>query len=198
MNAKTEQKVRTHDAILESAARLLREKGIGNTRVADLMDGAGLTVGGFYAHFPSKTALVDDVIRLTGKAERARLFERLEEKPEADRAEVVLKRYLSVAHRDNVADGCPMPAVVGEIGTTASEHGSAFSEQLESLATQLQSVLPGDRAKAEERQETLALIALMYGSLALSRAVRESPLSEQLLKAGRAAGRKLIRGDSNE
>src|SRR6201994_5021308 len=119
MNAKADQKERTHETILESAANLLRSRGISGARVADVMQGAGLTVGGFYAHFASKEELVDETLRRTGAALRARLFSRLEEKPEAHRAEVVLKRYLSPAHRDEQTLGCPLPAVVGEIGTTA-------------------------------------------------------------------------------
>src|SRR3954469_23784041 len=111
MTSKADQKERTHGTILESAARLLRAKGISGARVADVMKGAGLTVGGFYAHFSSKEALVDDALRLTAGRMRARLFARLEEKDEADRAEVVLKRYLSAAHRDEIARGCPFPAV---------------------------------------------------------------------------------------
>src|SRR5260221_8147023 len=101
MNAKAQQKERTHDAILGSAARLLRSKGIAGARVADVMSGAGLTVGGFYAHFASKEALVDEVLRLTATRLRERLFSGLEVKDEPDRAEVVLKRYLSASHRDN-------------------------------------------------------------------------------------------------
>src|SRR6266511_1826540 len=111
MNAKAERKERSHEAILDSAARLLRERGISGARVADVMKGAGLTVGGFYAHFASKEALVDDALRQTAASMRERLFLRLEEKDEADRAEVVLKRYLSAAHRDAVDEGCPFPAV---------------------------------------------------------------------------------------
>src|ERR1700722_228420 len=100
MNAKTEQKERTHEAILTSADRLLREKGISGASVSDVMKGAGLTVGGFYAHFGSKDDLIDEALRRTGARIREILFARLEEKPENDRAEVVLKRYLSAAHRD--------------------------------------------------------------------------------------------------
>src|SRR5271154_7483211 len=110
VTAKEEQKERSHETILESAARLLRERGISGARVADVMKGAGLTVGGFYAHFGSKEELVDDALRRTGTELRERLFSRLDEKPEADRAEVVLQRYLSAAHRDAPTMGCPLPA----------------------------------------------------------------------------------------
>src|SRR5579871_6519236 len=126
MNAKIEQKEKSHETILESAARLVRERGIAGARVADVMKGAGLTVGGFYAHFASKTELVDEALRRTAAELRGILFQRIEEKPAADRAEVILKRYLSPAHRDLHTEGCPMPAVVGEIGTTAPEHAAVL------------------------------------------------------------------------
>src|SRR5579859_1522265 len=125
---KIERKELSHETILDSAARLVRERGIAGARVADVMKGAGLTVGGFYAHFASKTALINEALRRTTAALRARLFERIEEKPAADRAEVILKRYLSPAHRDLKTDGCFMPAVIGEVGTTASEHGPVVRE----------------------------------------------------------------------
>ena len=86
MTSKAEQKQHTNETILQSASRLLREKGISGARVADVMKGAGLTVGGFYAHFASKEALIDTTLRRTGREMRARLFARLDSTPEPDRA----------------------------------------------------------------------------------------------------------------
>src|SRR5439155_19284712 len=117
MNAKVEQKELSHESILESAARLIREKGISGARVAEVMKGAALTVGGFYAHFSSKDDLVDETLRRTGAALRDRLFARIDEKPEADRAEVILKRYLSADHLDAATLACRRPAVIRELGT---------------------------------------------------------------------------------
>src|SRR6266478_2353162 len=117
MNAKVERKERSHESILQSASRLVREKGISGAAVADVMKGAALTVGGFYAHFSSKDELVDETLRRTGAVLRERLFARLEQKLDTDRAEVLLDRYLSTEHRDGTRLGCPLPAVVGEIGT---------------------------------------------------------------------------------
>jgi TetR/AcrR family transcriptional repressor of nem operon len=195
VSAKTEQKERTHDAILASAARLLRSKGIVGARVADVMSGAGLTVGGFYGHFGSKEALVDDVLRLTAARLRERLFAGLELKDEADRAEVVLKRYLSAAHRDDLEHGCPFPAVVGEVATTAPEHGAVLAEQVDTFAKELERQLPGaDRLTS--RHLAIGLLALMVGGLGLARAVRGTPLSDEVIKACRAFGRLALRGDS--
>jgi TetR/AcrR family transcriptional repressor of nem operon len=195
MSAKAEQKERTHETILTSAARLLRSKGIAGARVADVMSGAGLTVGGFYAHFGSKEALVDDVLRLTAARLRERLFAGLETKDEADRAEVVLKRYLSAAHRDDVENGCPFPAVVGEVATTAPEHRKVLAEQVDVFAKELRRMLPrADRLPP--RHLAIGLLALMVGGLGLARALRGTALSDEVIKACRAFGRLALRGDA--
>jgi TetR/AcrR family transcriptional repressor of nem operon len=185
--SKFEQKEQSHQTILVSAAQLLRHRGIAGARVADVMSGAGLTVGGFYAHFASKTELVDETLRETASALRARLFERIEEKPPADRAEVILRRYLSPAHRDLKTEGCPLPAVVGEIGTTAPEHGPVLRELIDAMATELSTHLSGARP-VPRRHLALALVALMYGGLSLSRALKGTDLSDELLRACRAVG----------
>ena len=196
MNAKAEQKERTHETILVSAVRLLREKGIAGARVADVMRGAKLTVGGFYAHFTSKEALVDTALRLASAQMRERLFAGLDDKPAHDRAQVILKRYLSAAHRDEFARGCPFPAVIGEVGTTAPEHRPVVAEQVEAMSEALETHLastpggggPGGERGVPRRYVALGLVALMYGGLSLSRALRGTELSDDVLKACRAVG----------
>jgi TetR/AcrR family transcriptional repressor of nem operon len=197
MNAKVEQKERSHETILESASRLLREKGISGARVADVMKGAGLTVGGFYAHFESKEELIDAVLRRAAAAMRTRLFAQLDEKPPEDRAEVVLKRYLSPAHRDEMVRGCPLPAVVGEVGTTAAEHAETLGQQIDAMAEELAAHLRAGGAGAVPRRYlALGLVALMVGGLSISRAARGTALSDDILKACRAVGRLAVRGES--
>lgn len=195
MNAKVEKKERSHESILESAARLVRERGISGAGVADVMKGAGLTVGGFYAHFGSKQELVDEAIRRMGALLRDRLFTRIDEKPQDDRAVVVLKRYLSAAHRDVGTLGCPLPAVVGEIATTAPEHGAVLSEQIEALSGRLEECLPKGRG-ASPRALALGLLALMVGGLSLARALRGTALSDEVIRACRALGISVARGAS--
>src|ERR1041385_8376899 len=159
MKTTAQQKQQTNETILASAARLLREKGISGARVAEVMEGAGLTVGGFYAHFASKHALIDTALRRTGREMRARLFAKLDTKPEADRPEVILKRYLSAAHRDDVTGGCPLPAVVGEVATTAGEHASTLGAEIDALTTDIEAHLPPASA-LPRRHLALAMVAL--------------------------------------
>jgi TetR/AcrR family transcriptional repressor of nem operon len=197
MNAKVEQKARSHESILRSAARMVREKGISGARVAEVMKGAALTVGGFYAHFSSKDELVDEALRRTAARLRDGLFARLDEKPEADRAEVILKRYLSADHRDAATLGCPLPAVVGEVGTTAPQHGAIVAEQLQALIDGLADHLPAGGI-VPRRMLAIGLVALMYGGLSLSRAVKGTHLSDEVLRACRALGAAAVRGVKGE
>lgn len=189
MNAKDEQKERSHESILASAARLVRARGIAGARVAEVMKGAGLTVGGFYAHFASKEALVDDVLRRAAEEMRARLFEKLPERPDQDLLGLVLRRYLTPAHRDAPLVGCPMPAVVGEIGTTAPEHAPVLAEIVAAMAAEMEVMAPAPtEGGASKKHLALGLIALMVGGLSLARALAGTALSDEVLKACRAVG----------
>jgi len=192
MSQKAEQKERSHADILASAARLLRQKGISGARVADVMAGAGLTVGGFYAHFASKEALIDAALRRTAGELRHSLFAGLEDKPEAARAEVVLKRYLSARHRDATATGCPFPAVTSELATQGEAHRDVLAEQLELLVRSLTPLMPV-RGSAG-RALAVGLVAVMYGGLSLARALGPTELSDEVLRACRALGRTALSG----
>jgi TetR/AcrR family transcriptional repressor of nem operon len=160
------------------------------------MKGAGLTVGGFYAHFASKEELIDEVLGRAATGMRERLFARIDEKPAADRAEVVLTRYLSPAHRDNTEGGCPLPAVVGEVGTTAAEHRDVLGTQIDAMASELATHLPAPESGTPKRYVALGLVALMYGGLSISRALRGTELADDMLKACRALGRIAARNGS--
>lgn len=187
MNAKQERKERSHQTILESAGRLLRSRGIVGARVADVMQGAGLTVGGFYAHFASKDELVSEVLHRLGAEYRERLFTNIDEKPPGDRVTVVLKRYLSAAHRDASDQGCPFPAIVGEVATTAPEQRDALGEEIGALIERLASLMP-QRPDQKTRTIAIGLVALMIGGLSLSRALRGTALSDEVIHACRLLG----------
>jgi TetR/AcrR family transcriptional repressor of nem operon len=181
--SRVEQKAETREGILTSAARLVRRKGIGGASVEAVMRGAGLTVGGFYAHFRSKEALVDAALERTMAQSRERLFKGLEADPPKTRLERIVRRYLSPAQRDAGDEGCPLPAVVGEVATTAPEHAEVLEAELGRFAEALAQNLP---AESSRRTHALGLIALLYGGLSLARAVKGTALSDELLKACRA------------
>lgn len=196
MSARVEQRERSHEAIVASAAKLVRANGFAGTRVADIMAGAGLTVGGFYAHFDSKETLLREAIRRTSAELRARVFGTLGEHPAPERLDVALRRYLSTQHRDEAERGCPLPAIVGEVGTTATDYAGVVAEQIEATVDMLVAEIPAGATgpgstssdRLSKRTVALAAVALMYGGLSLARAVAGTPLSDEILKACRAAG----------
>ncbi len=130
---------------------------------------------------------MDAALRRTAAFMRARMFDRIEEKPLAARGEVVLKRYLSAAHRDDARSGCPFPAVVGEVATTTPEHAGVLAEQLDVLVTQLTTHLTGEARRGEAQPS--GWVALMFGGITLARAVRGSDLSDEILRACRVYGK---------
>jgi TetR/AcrR family transcriptional regulator, transcriptional repressor for nem operon len=187
VTAKAEQRRRTHESILASAARLLRAGGIPGARIAEVMRGAGLTVGGFYAHFASKEALIDAALRRTAGEVRAQLLAQARGLPATEGVEAMMNRYLSQEHRDEPEHGCPLPAVVGEIATRAPAHAPVVAEQLDALVRSMQQLMPA-APRPQARQLAVALAALMYGGLALARATRGTALSDEILRACRGLG----------
>lgn len=185
MTARTEQKERTRQDILASAIRLLRERGIGGASVAEVMKGAGLTVGGFYAHFATKEELVDASLRQSMRQLWDELLGAMGPLRGAEAVAFVVRRYLSRSHRDHPAEGCPLPAVVGDAAQAGQAVRDALADELVFNAEALGERLGGER----RRQRALALVALMYGGLGLARALAGTPLSDEILKACRDLAR---------
>ncbi len=186
MNAKSEQKARTHADILRSAAELIRGRGIAAASVANVMGRLGLTVGGFYAHFPSKDQLVAEALDSVMSESWQALVERHAKKPREQRLSAIIDGYLSVAHRDAELAGCPMPAIVSELPSQDGVVRKSFRQSF------LRNVRLLREAGGLDEDDALAGIALLVGAMVLARATRGSELSERILASGRRAGRRLL------
>lgn len=180
---RVKRKAETRERILASTARLLRERGIAAASVQEVMKGAGLTVGGFYAHFASKEALVDEAIRDTLRSARQRMLEI----DAAEKLDGVVRRYLSRRHRDDEAV-CPLPSIAGEIATGAP-HAEVLAAELDVHVGALAGLLPKGPGK---KRRALALLALLYGGLTLARATRGTELSDEILEACRQFARQAL------
>lgn len=195
MSQKAEQKQRSHEAILASAAALLRRQGIKASSVMDVMSGAGLTVGGFYGHFDSKEHLFTETLRQAAGAMWEGLVRGARGDTPREKALSVMRRYLSRRHRDNAEAGCMLPSAVPEIAREGEPYRSALAQQLDGFVQALAALIgPGVRS----RQKALGLIALMYGALSLSRAVAGTALSDQFLEAAKALGEKILTEEEAE
>ena len=175
-----DHKEKTHEAIIEAAAERIRTNGLEGLGVAAIMAEAGLTHGGFYAHFASRDALLAAAIgRLFDKAISG--VDRYEAKYGARAGlERYVDFYLSPRHRDDVTIGCPIPALAGEAWRSADEVRAAFDEGLDRLAARLGKLMPRGGKKA-----AMALLADMAGALAVSRSIGDARQSNELLAAKR-------------
>ena len=174
--------MKSHQAILASAAALLRQQGIKESSVLDVMHGAGLTIGGFYGHFASKEQLFAETIRSAASTMWTRLLGSAKGDSPRERALSVIGRYLSRSHRDNAEAGCLLPSVAAEVAREGEPYRSVLQTELTGFIDSFAALLgPGDG----QREKVLGLIALMYGALSLSRAVAGTPLSDDFLRAAK-------------
>lgn len=186
MRVSREQAAENRRRIVETAARLFRERGFARVGVAEIMQAAGLTHGGFYGHFRSK----DDLAREACRAAIDRATESWQRRTAANPArplDALAEAYLTPRHRDAPGGGCIHAALTAEIARLDDpELRRSFTEGLAGLAGVL--ARAGPEADAEDRETAaLARLSTMIGALILARAVDDPALSERILAAGRDA-----------
>jgi TetR/AcrR family transcriptional repressor of nem operon len=178
-------KADTHKRVVEIAARRFRSDGIDGVGVASLMADAGLTHGGFYAHFASKEALVKEA--LIAALASSSVFAR---KAAGEAAPLDLRAYigsyLSPAHRDAPATGCALAALAPEIARRPRATRNAFGKTARSLVERIASGLPEGGAPDQRLAAAYGLFAQLMGALQLARLVPDKDLSDEILAVGRA------------
>lgn len=190
MRYSPEHKLATHQRILDAAGAMFRRNGFVGASVEQVMRAAGLTVGGFYAHFSSKQSLLIEAISRMMTKRRALWFQGLEDLRGEAFLEHFIRRYLNRTHRDLVDDGCPVPALASEVSRSEPPVRKALAEEIDATIRQVAARLDGPGA----RQRAVAAVAVCMGALTLSRATEGHPLSDELLEAARRA---LIPAPSN-
>jgi TetR/AcrR family transcriptional regulator, transcriptional repressor for nem operon len=173
--------------IVETASRLFRARGFESVGVADVMQAAGMTHGGFYRHFPSKEALVAEAMANAFSEAAARL-----EVDGANRAANTLavklgtyvEGYLSTGHVAHPEQGCPMAAAGSEAPHAGAEVGASFTQGTEQLAERL-SELMRDISPAP-RDAALRLLSSLVGTIVIARAVGAGTLQDEVIAAMRA------------
>lgn len=174
-----------HQEIVEVAARMLRERGIKGTSVADLMQAAGLTHGGFYRHFESKDALVAEAVQYIHDALVKGLETKADKASEADAVDDYVAKYLSQGHVANPAIGCPMAAFGVEAARETAEVRRAFANGTQRTIDKLSAGLSGP--PAERRSKAIRLFTSLVGAVVIARAVGDCELRKEVLAASREA-----------
>src|SRR5258706_14641643 len=99
MRKSREETEATRARIVTTAARLLQERGLDGIGVADLMAAAGLTHGAFYAHFPSREALLAEAAATSVKRSAANWANLAKDQPREQALAAIVEHYLSPKHR---------------------------------------------------------------------------------------------------
>lgn len=176
----SDKKTQTRERILAAAEAALLQRGPADPSVGEVMGAAGLTVGGFYAHFESKDALMLEAFRQL-LCQRQELVGQMDERlPAAERRGLVAAFYLSRKHRDAAVPGCPLPSSLSELARLPEAFRQALAEHLELMVAKL-------AGSPEEADRVLADMALMVGGLALARALGPGEMSDRVLRAAKTA-----------
>jgi TetR/AcrR family transcriptional repressor of nem operon len=186
MRYSREHKQETHAKIVKKAAVLLREKGAHGIGVADLMKEAGLTHGGFYAHFDSREALVIEAFAYAMDRSTERWRKIAEQTPPDKRLATIIQTYLTPVHRDDPGHGCAVPALGAEIARESPKTRKAFAAKLEAMIDMVADQIPDVPRKAARRQ-AMATVATMMGTLVLARIAGNNEFSDEILDVGRQA-----------
>jgi TetR/AcrR family transcriptional repressor of nem operon len=160
----------TRGRILETASTALRSKGVAGVGVAQVMEAAGLTHGGFYSHFGSKEELVANALAHALEESGKRFGPAIERAPAEEKLRAVAEAYLTADHLGNVETGCPIVALGPELARGKGPARETYAEHVRKRIDGLETIAPG-KTKAERRRAAAGTYAAMIGGLLLARAL---------------------------
>lgn len=176
------RKEATHERIVEAAARAIRRSGYSGTGVADIMKAAGLTHGGFYAHFASREAMLAEAADRAGAEAVAASASIAAAAPPQNALQSLLRAYLSKEHLESIERGCPVAALGSEMPRQAPEVRHAATRRIKEMIDLVARQSP-DWGQPGAHERALVTVATMVGALLLARAVDDSRLSDALREA---------------
>jgi TetR/AcrR family transcriptional repressor of nem operon len=188
-------KSETRDRVLKAAARSMRADGPHKLGVAAVMAKAGLTHGGFYAHFPSRDALVTATVELLFEDSRSRFAAETEGFTPLEAFRRYVDFYLSPAHRDTRGAGCPLPFLTGDAFRLPPDARAVFAVGVAGLEAKLAGLLFALGGEAA-RDEAGSVLAELVGALSLARAEPDPARSQIILDRSREALKARFEGTS--
>jgi TetR/AcrR family transcriptional repressor of nem operon len=178
-------KVATRRRILDAASQAFRERGVAETGVDEVMRRAGLTHGGFYAHFRDKSELVAEACATTFDAAVVNLDRIAAQPTSALRARMLIDSYLSARHRDNRGSGCMVVAVGADMARLSGSARSGYSRSFTAHLDRLEAALRLSEDPATNRDRVTHLMSSLVGALLFARAIDDPARSDAILHAMR-------------
>jgi TetR/AcrR family transcriptional repressor of nem operon len=183
MSSKSERKRVSHDRIRSSASAALRRDGIGGLSVHNVMENAGLTVGGFYSHYASRGELIADAFDAAASERRAVVARALDRRTGNDRLAAFVGAYLAPGHVEDRDGGCPWGAVLSDLQRAGEPLRTKATAQFRRTAAGLH----------PDRRAAIATLAVSFSSLMLMRTVTDSHLRDEIAESARFAVDCIIR-----
>lgn len=185
MNIPLSRKQISHERIVATAARAIRRSGFQGVGVADIMQEAGLTHGGFYAHFNSRNALLAEALAHAGQDSAARVSEvtAARQARGASDLRALVEAYLSAHHLADVEAGCPVASLASEVPRQAPEVQAVMAQRVRGLVAAVRRALP----KGVPPGSASAIASQLVGALQLARALGNNAEGLAMLKASRRA-----------
>ena len=174
-----EHKRNTRERIIEAAAAAFREHGIDGVGVADVMRNAGLTHGGFYAHFASKEDLLASAVQYASE-QVTEMLDSATDPASSQRLLGAALKYLSAAHRDHPEWGCPIATLGPNLARSGQKARRTLANDIRKRLKQLHDLTP-DSLPAETRtRQAAGALACTVGGLIVARVLEESQGAEFL------------------
>jgi TetR/AcrR family transcriptional repressor of nem operon len=176
------RKEETHERIVEAASRAIRRSGYAGTGVADIMKEAGLTHGGFYAHFDSREAMLAEAADRAGADGIAAVAKVAAAAPPEKALQTMIRTYLSREHLESIETGCAVAALGSEMPRQAPEVRSAATRRIKEMIDVVARQSP-EWGQPGAHQRALVTAATLVGALVMARAVDDPRLSEAVRNA---------------
>jgi TetR/AcrR family transcriptional repressor of nem operon len=185
MGVPREQAARNRQAILDTAIRVFRERGVDGVGVADLMKEAGFTHGGFYNHFKSKEALAAEACASAFAERAAKLKATVEADPA--RGAAALREFITAYL---ASSGCPSATLAMDAARQGREMQAAYAQGVETFLQAITAhYAAADRQASgrDNRGQAIEMLATLVGTITLARGVgaAEPALAAEILAAGR-------------
>jgi TetR/AcrR family transcriptional repressor of nem operon len=188
MGSRSDLKEASLRRILTAGASRLRAEGLSGAAIAPVMQDAGLTHGAFYAHFNNKDELAAAAFRFALLDNRPRWMGQARKESWPGRLVRLGKRYLAMAHRDDLADSCALAALASDAARSNPGFKKVYEEELrKSLRAICNSPDEGSPIDPARLDDAIAFMALCVGGISLARAVDDPVFSEQILTVCRQA-----------
>jgi AcrR family transcriptional regulator len=189
-----EHKQHTRQRLVESAVTAFRREGVESAGLKAIMQELGLTVGGFYRHFGSKSELLQSALNL-GLSQSVERMRQIAPAADCDQKttewiERVAAGYLSEPHRRSIAHGCVLAALASDIARSDRDVKAACEDGLRQVHAEVQRHLPPGSEHLDDR--LWGLLALEVGGLLLSRMVATDETAAEILSSCRQVAQSLV------